>query len=146
MKFLVIGKEKEEALQFARDLANNLGLPLCEDTRVSSRSVNNLDDNTIYFAPGVTYSTARAWFFDVIISYKPSSVYTKALASAKHVRLYKLVNLDGEIVYHGSQPCNALTQSGAYILRNKIFEATGEVANIALDHDSMAAVNKNKSI
>lgn len=146
MKFLVIGKEKEEALQFARDLANNLGLPLCEDTRISSRSADNLDDNTIYFVPGVTYSTARAWFFDVIISYRPSSVYTKALASATPVKLYKLVKPSGELIHYNGSPCNALTQSSACILRNKVFAETGELANVVLDTDSMAVVNKNKSI
>lgn len=144
MKYLVIGPDKNGALAFARDLSLKLGLPLCEDTVVSSRSASNLADNTIYFAADAKYSGARAWFFDAIIVYRPSSVYCQALKAATPVKLYKLVSLDGEIATYSGQPCNALTLSAAHNIRQKILDKTNELTDIALDTDSMRVVNQNK--
>ena len=146
MKILVIGAEKEEALQLAREISEKLGLPLCEDTRISSRSADNLDDNAIYFAADVKYSQARAWFFDVIISYRPSTVYCKALKEAMPTKLYKLVNENDEPVFFNGQPCNALIQSSACILRQKVLDETNILTKVVLDMDSMKIVNSKKQL
>ena len=146
MKILVIGAEKEEALQLAREISEKLGLPLCEDTRISSRSADNLDDNAIYFAADVKYSQARAWFFDVIISYRPSTVYCKALKEATPTKLYKLVNEDNELVFFNGQPCNALIQSSACILRQKVLDETNILTKVVLDTDRMKIINNKKQL
>lgn len=144
MKYLVIGQDKEGALALARELSAKLGLPLCEDTVVSSRSASSLDDDTIYFGANIKYSNARAWFFDAVIVYRPSNIYCRALKENKATKLYKLTSTNDEIAVYGGQPCNALTLSSAHNLRQKVLDETNVLTNIALDTDSMRVVNSKK--
>lgn len=147
MKYLVIGEDKEGAMQMAEKLAESLGLPLHKEVKLVSKNISNLADDAIYFGAGIKYQTAKSWFFDAIIIYRPAQLYNEALASKKPLKLFKVVVAEtGEIAVFNSTPCNALRQAMACNYRKQLNKQFGEgYAYVTLDKDSIQTINNIKN-
>ena len=118
MKILVIGRDNG-LLETAKTLAEGLALPLIDDYKVQSKTVQDLQPG-VYVSYTMAYQQAKTLAFETIVVNRPGTMFSPQQSPGTD-KVYKVVDSKtGELFIRNGMPTNCLSLSGARQMANKI--------------------------
>lgn len=118
MKILIIGRS-QGLIETARTLAEGLKLPIVDDFRPHSRSVEDLQPG-VYVGYAMTYQQAKTLAFETVVINRPGTMFNPVQKPGSE-KVYKVVDSKtGELFIRNGVPTNCLSLAGANQIANKI--------------------------